>query len=161
MPVVLNLTSLHDIAFFLFAHLLSYKIFACQKNWINEKKKNKLNKQTNKKQNCCLLGSEPEPQLHSHGSVLSSRLPAGQGGGTQFHAQAQGERQASYYVEASIHPYLIFDFSFMLVLRASFFHLSQTVGYILISTPGERRDRGFHSYSPSHGAPARSGDVAI
>lgn len=41
---------------------------------------------------CCFSGEEPESQLHSHGSVHTSRLSAGQGGGAQFHAQTQGTR---------------------------------------------------------------------
>lgn len=99
MPVVLNLTCLyciyHDSVFSICTS--SFLQDFCMSEELMEKMK---------WQNCCLLGSEPEPQLHSHGSVLSSWLPAGQGGRTQFHAQAQGERLDSYYVETSVHPYL-------------------------------------------------------
>lgn len=38
---------------------------------------------------------------------------------------------------------------------------SQTVDFIFIPPLGARRNWGFQSYSPSHRAPARSGDVAI
>lgn len=39
----------------------------------------------------CLLGQEPEFELHSHGFVYSGRLSAGQRGGTEFNAQTQGK----------------------------------------------------------------------
>lgn len=36
----------------------------------------------------CLLGEEPESQLHGHDSFLQGWLSAGQRGGAEFHAQA-------------------------------------------------------------------------
>lgn len=69
-------------------------LFICKHQFLigifDSKSRNRNSQKAILKHLCCLLGEEPESQLHSHGSVVSGWLSAGQGGRTEFHAQTQG-----------------------------------------------------------------------